>query len=204
MLNQGSMSFLGTLAAEHAIGSEWMSDESALATLSLEVYDGTRLMATLPVWRTIELGRREPIEPPPFARLKRDDGDRIVIADLAETSVSRKHLRLELLPDGQFRIFNQSAKNSVVLAGGRRLAPGEQCLLRPPITCELGNKVVQLKVRAVEEPLLQSLRQPALVPGQTSTRVKPTRLRGLAESSLASDKAGLGEEDLLAWIQASM
>jgi len=181
-----------------------MSDESAQTTLSLEVYDGTRLIATLPVWRTIELGRREPSEPPPFARMKRDDSDRIVIADLTETSVSRKHLRLELLPDGQFRIVNQSAKNSIALARGQRLAPGEQCVLRLPITCELGNKVVQLKLRTVEEPLLQSLRQPALVPGQTSTRVKPTRLRGLAESALASEKAGLGEEELLAWIQASM
>jgi hypothetical protein len=48
-----------------------MSDEGALANLSLKVYEGTRLVATLPVWRTTEIGRREPSEPPPFARIKR-------------------------------------------------------------------------------------------------------------------------------------
>jgi adenylate cyclase len=181
-----------------------MSEESALATVTLKVYDGTRLIATLPVWRTTSLGRREPSEPPPFARVKREGSDRIVIADLTETSISRKHLRAELQTDGSVRLVNESAKNSIALAGGGRLAPGQECVLKLPVTCELGSKVVQFETRVAEEPLLQSLRQPALVPGQSSTRAKLTRLRGLAESSLATDEAGLKEEVLLAWLQASM
>ena len=181
-----------------------MSEESALATVTLKVYDGTRLIATLPVWRTTELGRREPTEPPPFARVKRDGSDRIVIADLTETSISRKHLRAEFQADGSVRLVNESAKNSVALAGGGRLAPGQECVLKLPVTCELGTKVVQLELRVAEEPLLQSLREPALVPGQASTRAKLTRLRGLAESGLATERAGLGEEELIAWLQASM
>lgn len=203
-----------------------MSDESALASVSLKVYEGTRLAATLPIWRTTEVGRREPAEPLPYARLKRPDSDRVIVADLTETAISRKHLRMELLADGKFRLVNESAKNSVALAGGRRLAPGEQCELSLPITCELGTKVVQLEARAAEEPHLQSLREPALVPGQASTRAKLSRLRGLADSGLMTQQpgapidglpgqalgssgrgaplAGMSQDDLLAWIQASM
>ena len=91
-----------------------MSDEGAVANVSLKVYEGTRLAATLPVWRTTELGRREPSEQPPYARLKRTDRDRIIVAELTETSISRKHLTVELVGEQSVRLTNESAKNSVV------------------------------------------------------------------------------------------
>ena len=195
-----------------------MSDAGAVANVSLKVYEGTRLAATLPVWRTTELGRREPSEPPPFARLKRTDRDRLIVAELTETAISRKHLTVELVGEQSVRLTNESAKNSVVLAGGQRLAPGEQCVLALPVTCEMGTKVIQLESRAVDVPHLQSLQQPALVPGQESARKGLARLRGLADSDLltqlpgsrkdepsgSSTLAGMSHDDLLAWLQASM
>ena len=201
-----------------------MSDEGELANLSLKVYEGTRLAATLPVFRTTELGRREPSEPPPYARLKRTDRDRLIVAELTETAISRKHLTVELVGEQSVRLTNESAKNSVALAGGQRLAPGEQCVLSLPVTCEMGTKVIHLESRAVDVPHLQSLQQPAQVPGQESTRSRLAQLRGLVDSGLmtqlpgshrdGSDRAlqpesrsslaGMSHDDLLAWLQASM
>ena len=179
-----------------------MPDPNATQDISLKVYEDHHLLATLTLSRPTDVGRREPSEPPPYVWLPRSGEDRVVVADLHETSISRKHVRIEPLPDGRVGLTNSSSKNSVALPGGVRLEPGERRVVELPVACELGRKVLRLEVAAHNELELQTLREATLVPGQETPELASTAFRGLVEKM--RDGETRGEADLLLWLQASM
>jgi adenylate cyclase len=176
----------------------------AAAAATLSIFEGTRLAATLPLVRAAEIGRREPHEPLPYVRVEGPSGDRVIIADLKETNISRKHLLIEPQGERSFRVKNESTKNSIALAGGKRLAPGEEAILEPPITCEVGSKVVRIEMPPKEDLPLRSLAVPTLAPGQSSLAQNLVTLRGLSDAALGPAAGVKREEELLAWVQASM
>lgn len=171
--------------------------------VEIKIYEGTRVVATLSLNGPAELGRREPNEPPPFGRIARTGCDRLIIADLTETSVSRKHLRVETCGEGRVKLRNESAKAYVVLADGLRLSAGESVELELPAACEVGNKVVRLDWRALEESNLQSLGARTMAPGQASLAAQ--RPQSANSSVFATLMGGGGNQtDVIEWLQASM
>lgn len=177
---------------------------AAQAEATLKVYDGARLVVTWELPRVAEIGRREPSEPMPYARIQRPTGDRLIIADLHETNISRKHLTVEPRPSGKVSLGNDSSKNSIALAGGERLRPGERRVLGLPVVCEIGGKVLRIEPIAQERVQMQSLREPTLMPGK-SLPPASTLLRGLVDESTGGEEASsVGNEDILTWLQASM
>lgn len=176
--------------------------DPAAGEFVLKIYEETRAVATFPLTRAVELGRREGREPMPYARLPRESDDRLVIADLTETSVSRRHLRIELQGPRQVLLKNESTKANIILPGGRKLGPGEQLSIETPLACELGAKVVHLDWRPMEEEGLRSLSEPTLAPGRSSGLF--TRRFGGGETGLATLVPQGDSSELLMWLQASM
>lgn len=175
--------------------------ETARGELEVKIYEGTRVVATFALSGPAELGRREPSEPPPFGRVTRSGGDRLIIADLTETSVSRKHLHVAASGEGKVRLRNESSKAYVVLADGSRLSAGESVEVDLPAACEVGNKVVRLDWRQLDESNLQSLSARTMAPGQAPRSRGGSR--GESESFVTLIGRG-NQTDLLEWLQASM
>ncbi|MDX1947366.1 MAG: adenylate/guanylate cyclase domain-containing protein [Pirellulaceae bacterium] len=184
-----------------------MPSESGEVTL--HIYDGATLVASYPLARTVEVGRRQPAEPAPYAFLPRDKSDRVIIADLYETNISRQHLRLEPQGTNTVRIHNDSTKNSVALAGGTRIAPQENRVVPLPVACELGTKVLRIEAPVapglVSDPddAMQSLMEPTLAPGMSSRRSKMAPLLS-GGAALGTLTGGVRDIDLLDWLQSSM
>ena len=179
-----------------------MSDPTADCKILLGVYENHRQVASFQLERVTEIGRRQANEPPPYERIALDSIDRIIIADLAETMVSRKHLRFEPESSGAVKVVNESVKNSVALLGDIRLAPGASLSLQLPIACEIGNKLVRIYAAPRESLNLQTLQAATYAPG-LSTR-NTTQLRNLmpALADVGSSKAS--EQFLVDWLETSM
>ena len=183
-----------------------MPDESP-GEITLQIYEGPALVATYPLARTAEIGRREPSEPVPYVRLPKDKFDRIIVADLYETNISRKHLRIEPQAGGAVAIVNESTKNSVALAGGQRIGPGERRVVPLPVACELGTKVLRLEAptqpQLVPDDALQSLMEPTMAPGRSAGKGRMSALLS-GNAALGTLTGGVRDIDLLEWLQSSM
>ena len=114
------------------------TESTASGTVTLGIYENHRQVANFELGRTTEIGRRQVNEPAPYEKITLAECDRVIVAELAETAVSRKHLTFELLPTGTVTVTNDSSKNSVPILGNIRLAPGEKLTLELPIACEIG------------------------------------------------------------------
>ena len=177
-----------------------MAYDNSTGEFIVKLYEDRRLLATMPLKRAAELGRREPTEPMPYVMIPGQSIDRMIIADLPETSVSRKHVRIEPIGDGLVSLTNISAKSSVVLQNGQRIMPSEQLEVELPMACELGAKTAYLEWHPLDDNALHSLSDPARAPGQSSIRSK---LRGSQpDSVMATFVAGGGSNaELLDWLQ---
>lgn len=175
-----------------------MSESTAPGTVTLGIYENHRQVAKFELARTTEIGRRQGNEPAPYVKIALAECDRVIVAELAETAVSRKHLTFELQPNGTVSVTNHSSKNSVPLLGNIRLAPVETLTLELPIACEIGNRVVRIYMVPREELQFRTLNAATYAPGR-------------AESSLSSKNrmvASLFDKEeesfLFDWLQASM
>ena len=74
------------------------------AVWQLRVYENQQPVHATEGIGPVELGRQMPGEPGPFAEVHDSLGRRLIIARLDDDSISRKHVRLDLLPDGKVRL----------------------------------------------------------------------------------------------------
>ena len=70
---------------------------------------------------------------------------RVVIAHKDENFLSRRHLLIEPLAEGGFRLTNLSAKLAIRLPDGNELAPASSCELPIPASLTLGKKFVRIQ-----------------------------------------------------------
>lgn len=179
-----------------------MPGSPAAGELVLKVYEGPRVVAQFTLLRSTEIGRRETHDPVPYAKVQRPQDDRIVIAEMTETNVSRRHLRVEPKGSTHVALRNESSIAHIALPGNRRLAPGETLEIELPIACELGAKVVHLEWRQTDDSL-RSLMEPALAPG-SGTMLGSGRIPKVSVASLESLDARTNPAAVLTWIQATM
>ncbi|MCF7962587.1 MAG: GAF domain-containing protein [Pirellula sp.] len=174
------------------------TESTASGTVTLGIYENHRQVANFELGRTTEIGRRQVNEPAPYEKITLAECDRVIVAELAETAVSRKHLTFELLPTGTVTVTNDSSKNSVPILGNIRLAPGEKLTLELPIACEIGNRVVRVYMTPREELQFLTLNAATHAPGRSGSR--PSLSRGMVTSHFDEEE----ELFLFDWLQASM
>lgn len=160
----------------------------------LRIYEQQRLVHTAEGTGTIELGRQAVGEPGPFAEVRDSGARRLVIARLDEDTVSRKHVRLEPLPDGRLKLTNLSQKLPILLGTGSEATPGGAIEVQLPAMFVVGRRTVRLQSAEPAPPLLAL--PEATLPPLAST---PPRKTGKLPSSL-----GMEAEQLCKWLQAAM
>ena len=76
---------------------------------------------------------------------------RLPIASTGQTSISRRQLRLELLPDGRVRIANLSGSIAMPCAGFGTIAPGATVEHPPPLSLRVGPIAVVLDADGADD-----------------------------------------------------
>lgn len=160
----------------------------------LRIYEQQRLVHTAEGTGTVELGRQAVGEPGPFAEVRDSGVRRVVIARLDEDTVSRKHVRLEPLPDGKLKLTNLSQKLPVLLGTGSEAAPGSAIELTVPAMLVVGRRTIRLQAAEPTPPLLAL--PEATLPPLAGT---PARKSGRLPPAL-----GMEAEQLCRWLQAAM
>lgn len=170
------------------------------AVLNIRVYENGKLLFSTEVTGPVELGRQQPGERGHL--LKYGEGgsgiSRVVIAELRDPGVSRRHVLLEPLSDKRARIRNLSALLPVVLADGTQVAAGGSSEVALPHQLSLGGRIVHVEGPQPEPPLLAGLEQRTTAPG-----AMPLTALGTQRIDVSSDK-GTDPEALLGWLRTVM
>lgn len=113
---------------------------------------------------TLCLGRQRANEATPYTRV----GNRVIIARLQESDISRDHLRLESVNRDEVRITNLSGVNTVIVGTDESINPGQECVAQIPTLVTIGDRVVQLEAAGlVPEPqALESFVHQTVPPGK--------------------------------------
>lgn len=166
--------------------------------LSLHIYHQQQPVYSTRFTGSIELGRQQTDEPPCYTRIVKEDGVRIVVANQAEATFSRRHVRLESRDNGTVIVRNLSAAVPIATDSAGVVGPNEHRELTPPFVLVVGDRSMRIEpVVEVASPMV-SLANVTLAPGQQ--RPPSTRLRAIA-SATAGEEQG---EMLVQWLQAAM
>lgn len=167
----------------------------------MSVWSGGQTVFARGLARPVELGRQRVGEPGAYTLLESSDGDRLIVADLGESTISRRHVRVTPLSARRVRITNLSAVNTIWLDTSRPLAPQADAETDAPVTLTLGNAdlTVVISVSLGQDEGLQSLAHPAAIPGVES-------VQGLAslERVLRVEQAEGMSRRVLGWLRNTM
>jgi len=134
----------------------------------VNLYVKNQLVFETELFTRLVLGRQRKNELPPYLRV----GDRIIIAKLKESAVSREHVSLENIGDSKVRITNLSRVNTLMIGKDDLLEPGQQRVVRPPSLVMLGDRIIQIDaIRSdSDEDPMESLPHKTLPPGRKSSQ----------------------------------
>ena len=164
------------------------------APWQLRIYENQRLVHSAEGNGAVELGRQAVGEPAPFGEVKDTSPRRMVIARLDEDTVSRKHLRLDPLPDGRVRVANLSTKLPVVVGSGMEVPPGANIEVGLPAVFTVGRRTI--RVQQPTEPAAPLLALPeATIPPLLGTPARRTA---------RPPALGMDVEQMCRWLQAAM
>ncbi len=135
--------------------------------------------------RELELGRQRMGEPGPYTHIALDDVDRVIIAELSESTISRRHVSIHPVASLRIRVANVSAVNTVWIDSSKALETNSECECDLPVFLTLGNADLAILVHPSPDPNdgLQSLALPTAIPGAERSKelaslehvFKPTR-----------------------------
>ena len=168
----------------------------------LRLYDSERLVYEADLTGSADIGRQQNDDErrPGDATFRpwhvaANQGWRVVIAPLRESTISRKHVEVKPLPDGRFHLTNKSAAQ-VVRLPGRDLKPGEAGEVSFPVVIRLGNRTLRMQVAEIDDEALACLPMATLAPGGNS--FAPSLINATVGKS---DGPGMEATQLTAWIQ---
>src|SRR5260370_391387 len=95
------------------------------ASWTIRVYENQRLAYSADLTGAAEVGRQSTAEESLYSHRLVGGLCRVVVAGLEEDSVSRKHVLLEPLAEGGFRVTNRSRSQRILLPDNSRLQPGD-------------------------------------------------------------------------------
>ena len=157
----------------------------------------------LPPGQIVELGRIDPAAQHAerlFVPRRLPDIVRLPIADVGQTAVSRRQLRIESLQEGErVRITNVSGSTPVACAGRPKVMPGETVECPLPVDVRIGDIAVRLEIDRGDDPRtsteLVSLGSPVEKSGSGSI------FRKDSISRILSDMPQTAVDGLVAWWQ---
>jgi adenylate cyclase len=164
--------------------------------LQLRVYDKGVLVCTVEPDGPVEIGRQSEAEEPPYNQRQEPNYCRVVVARLDEANVSRRHVRLEPLPNGNVRLTTLSNYQGIRLEDGSELQPrGDVRELPLPVVFTVGGRTVRLQSAESSESALFSLGHATRAPSAVvpALRALPTARAG-----------GTQVVALLHWLQTVM
>ncbi|MFT5528347.1 MAG: hypothetical protein ACI9HK_006336, partial [Pirellulaceae bacterium] len=138
-----------------------LSVASAKSPVTVNIYIQTKLTYSTTLTDRLELGRQRVDEVGPFARID----NRVIIAKLEQSDISRQHVLLALTDDG-VRITNCSKVNPLFVGTDDRIQPGTHLDVQIPALLVLGDKVVQLEPVKAPSDDLGSFIHRTTAPGQ--------------------------------------
>jgi adenylate cyclase len=167
------------------------------STCQIRVYENQQLLHAGAVDGPCELGRQEDRWEKLFSQKRNAAGLwRLVIARLEDHTVSRRHVRLEPLPDGRVRVTNVSSRGVVRLLDGSDLPALASCEASLPVLLTLGSKTV--RVEELEDVPLHGLAEATVPPGRGASM-------NVSLASLASPSVqGMAIEPLVRWLQGAL
>jgi sigma-B regulation protein RsbU (phosphoserine phosphatase) len=182
--------------------------------MQVRVYEQQRLVYSAKCCGPVELGRQSEGEGKPYLRTEQAGHWRIVLAGIDESSVSRKHLFAEPLPDGRVRLTNQSKKLPVRLPDGSELRPSLSQEVALPVSLGIGHRVVHIEPADegdAESVRIETLAEAPLPPGARWAGLSllgSANVAGAAPGLLASASMSVGPsmsvESLVGWLHAAM
>ncbi len=170
-----------------------------MAENQIKVFDQGRLAFCHALGQQIELevGRQRRDEPPPYCVLQSETASRAVIAALEDTTVSRRHARIDLDATGAAQLSNTSSNAEVRVQDGPVLGPGQVHRAPLPVVMTIGSRVVRIE-RIANHDGLASLGRPTMAPGQPVSG--PKRFRDL----IGADRDDRERDALVGWLRATM
>src|SRR5262245_38887724 len=141
--------------------------------LQIRVYDQKQLVYTAEMPAPVVLGRQADGEAAPYSHRSDAQGSRLVLARLEEASVSRKHARLEWLPDGRLRLTNSSSALSIRLADGSEIKPTNSRDQAQPVLMTRGDRSVRVERPEDQASTLHQLPEATQAPQRTAGQAGP-------------------------------
>jgi len=166
----------------------------------IRVYEKHRLLYSAELAGPLELGRQNDPEEGLYTPREISDRSRMVIARLDEQSISRKHVLLTPLPDGQVRIENLSTTLALFFSGGTELKPGARTDVALPMVLSLDPKVVRIEKAAHENEAAAPLRTLREAPQPPQATFLGVRFPSLD----LENKDQIDSQKVLGWLQAIM
>lgn len=169
----------------------------------IRVYERQKLVFAVDLSGAAELGRQNDRMETPFAAKPEGDHLRVVIAKLDESKeVSRKHVRVDLLPEGRVRLTNLSKTLPLKLDRGAELRPDSTVEAALPVLVVFGTRVIRIqKVEEDEEDIpLQGLAEATMAPALGGAGVA-SRFASMTPLPL---NAGMEVESLVRWMRVTM
>lgn len=147
--------------------------EKSSPPVFVNLYVRTQLVFETEFSSELMLGRQRQSEPAPFTRI----GNRVIIARLPESAISREHVRLANVGGVEVEITNLSTVNTIIVGTSDRLEPGQQRTVQLPALVSLGDRVIQLEAADAHltSDALESLPHATLPPGTTSSHTSSLR-----------------------------
>jgi adenylate cyclase len=166
--------------------------------LSLHIYHQQQPVFSTRFTGPVELGRQQADEPPCYKRVEIKDGVRIIVANQAEATFSRRHVRLEPLATGKVVVRNLSAAVPIATDSAGVVGPNDCHELTPPFVLVVGDRSMRIEIDEEASSPMVSLANMTLAPGQH--KPPSTRIRPIAAAA-AKEEDG---EMLVQWLQAAM
>ncbi|HRX78152.1 MAG TPA: hypothetical protein P5307_03775, partial [Pirellulaceae bacterium] len=113
--------------------------------LSLHIYHQQQPVYSTRFSGPVELGRQQADEQPCYNRVSIKDGVRIIVANQAEATFSRRHVRLEPRPDGKVVVRNLSAAVPIATDAAGVVGPQDQRELTPPFVLVVGDRSMRVE-----------------------------------------------------------
>lgn len=151
--------------------------------------------------RALELGRQRMGEAAPYSHIALDDLDRVIIAELSESTISRRHVAVEPVSTERVRVSNLSAVNTIWIDSSKPLETNGTGEFDLPVFLTLGNADLAILIYPSPEPSdgLQSLAVPTAIPG-----VEHTQDLASLEQVFRSDREEGGSRQILSWLRNTM
>ncbi len=168
----------------------------------IRVYERQKLIFATEFTGSAELGRQSDWQEAPFSAQPEGDHLRVVIAKLDESKVvmSRKHLRVDLLPEGRVRLSNLSKTIPLKVEQGADLPPERAVEADLPVVIIIGTRVVRIQEMEEEDVPLQGLAEATIAPPADGSSVS-SRFASLEPLPI---NAGMEVESLIRWMRVTM